>query len=77
MNFTTDNLIVVIDLGTSRICGAVGRKDYNNRVEIIASESMPSRGIKRGAICDLEDTAFCIKLILFLLQNKVNILFNE
>jgi len=77
MNFTTDNLIVVIDLGTSRIRGVVGRKDYNGRVEIIASESMPSKGIKRGTICNLEDTAFCIKNILSLLQNKVNILFNE
>ena len=77
MNFTTDNLIVVIDLGSSRICGVVGRKDYNGRVEIIASESMTSKGIKRGAICNLEGAAFCIKNILSLLQNKVNILFNE
>ncbi len=76
-NFTTDNLIVVIDLGTSSISGVAGRKDYNGRVEIIASESVASKGIKRGAICNLEEAAFCIKSILSLLQNKVNILFNE
>ncbi len=75
--FTTDNLIVVIDLGTSRIRGIAGRKDGNGHVEIIAYEGLASKGIKRGSICNLAEAAFCIKEILTKLQNKVNFIFNE
>ena len=76
-NMTINNLIVAVDLGTSKICGVVGRKDHYGCVEIIAFESMASKGIKRGLISNLEDAAFSIKTILLLLQNKINILFNE
>jgi len=76
-NFMTDNLITVIDLGTSEICGVIGRKDNNGCVEILASESVPSKGIRRGAIYNLGDAAFCINNVLTLLKNKINILFNR
>ena len=76
-NTTINNLIVAIDLGTSKICGVVGRKDHYGCVEIIAFESVASKGIKRGLICNLEDAAFRIKNILLLLQNKVNFFFGE
>jgi cell division protein FtsA len=76
-SFTTDNLVVVIDLGTSKVRGIVGRKDENGHVEIIAYEGLTSKGVKRGSICNLAEAAFCIKEILAKLQNKVNFIFNE
>ncbi len=76
-NLTTDNLVVVIDLGTSKIRGIVGRKDDNNHVEIIAYEGVISKGIRRGYIFNLDEAAFCIKEVLTKLQNKVNFIFNE
>jgi len=77
MQQMTDNLVIVIDLGTSKIRGIVGRKDNNGHVEIIAYEGLASKGIKRGAICNLAEAAFCIKDILTKLQNKINFIFNE
>jgi len=76
-HLTKDNLVVVIDLGTSKIRGIVGRKDRNGHVEIIAYEALTSKGIIRGSICNLAEVAFCIKDVLTKLQNKLNFIFNE
>ncbi len=80
-NLTTDNLMVVLDLGTSKIRGVVGRKNEFGQVEIIAYEELTfpknSLGTKRGSIFNLTETAFCIKDLLTKLQNNVNLIFNE
>jgi cell division protein FtsA len=72
-----NNLTVVMDLGTSKIRGMVGRKDVAGQLEIIAVEEIKSMGIKRGMITNLEDAAFCIKRILSLLTNKINNYLND
>jgi cell division protein FtsA len=72
-----NNLTVVMDLGTARIRGIVGKKDSAGQMEIIAMEETKSMGIRRGMITNLEDAAFCIKRVLSLLTNKINNYLND
>ena len=76
-NFTTDNLMVAIDFGTSKICGVVGKKDESGNVEIIAYASDAPQGIKRGAVSNPEAAAHGLKRVLTCLQNNVITILNK
>jgi len=53
-------LIVGLDVGTTKVCALAGEvKD--NGVEIIGIGNTPARGLRKGAIVNIEDTARSIK----------------
>ena len=65
--------IAVIDLGTSKITGVVGRKNENNVISVLASETIPSnRCIRRGLIYNIEETGSKVRKLISLLENKLS-----
>lgn len=48
-------ITAIVDIGTSRIRGLVGAKNERNRTEILAHASLPSQGIKRGVVLNIEE----------------------
>lgn len=50
------NLIVGLDIGTSKIVALVGELNANNKIEVIGLGSHPSRGLKRGVVVNIEAT---------------------
>jgi cell division protein FtsA len=50
------NLIVGLDIGTSKIVAMVGEVMPDNRIEVIGIGSHPSRGLKRGVVVNIEAT---------------------
>ncbi|MDR1699562.1 MAG: hypothetical protein LBR75_07045, partial [Prevotellaceae bacterium] len=63
-------MIVAVDLGTQRIKGIVARKNGEGKLEILASESIESKGIRNGMVANMQDAAFAVKRVLTLLENK-------
>lgn len=55
------DLIVSIDIGTSKVCTMVGRVNKNSQTEIIGKGMVPCSGLKKGMIIDLENTAASIR----------------
>jgi len=55
------NLIVGLDIGTSKIVALVGEVNANNRIEVIGLGSHPSRGLKRGVVVNIETTVQSIQ----------------
>lgn len=55
------NLIVGLDIGTSKIVALVGELNANNRIEVIGLGSHPSRGLKRGVVVNIETTVQSIQ----------------
>ncbi len=55
------DIIVGLDLGTTKICAIVGEV-VNGKVEIIGLGSKPSHGLKRGVVVNIERTVESIKL---------------
>jgi cell division protein FtsA len=50
-----DDLIVVgIDVGTSKICTLVGRAESNEKIRILGSGIVPSAGLRKGSVVDLD-----------------------
>jgi len=53
----TQNLVVGLDIGTSKVVTVVGQiHDETGEVEIIGIGSQPSKGIKKGAVVNIEST---------------------
>ncbi len=55
------NLIVGLDVGTSKIAAIVGEVTGNGEVEIVGFGSHPSRGLKKGVVVNIEATVQSIK----------------
>lgn len=77
MDLANDDYYVVVDMGTSTIRGAVGMKDLDGNVDVLCSEHCPSKGVKRGVIVNLEAAAGCVREVVTLLQNRMNIIINK
>lgn len=54
-------IIVGIDIGTSKVCALVGRIDDNNHFEIIGKGLDSCAGLKKGVIVDIDATSKSIK----------------
>ena len=55
-----DNIIVGLDIGTTKICAIVGEKTRDG-VEIIGIGTHPSRGLRKGVVVNIESTVESIK----------------
>ena len=58
---TEKNLIVGLDIGTSKVVAIVGEVNAENRIEIIGLGSHPSRGLKKGVVVNIESTVQSIQ----------------
>ncbi len=55
------NLIVALDVGTSKVVAIVGEVNDENGIEIIGIGSHPSRGLKKGVVVNIESTVQSIQ----------------
>ena len=55
------NLIVALDIGTSKIATLVGEINQDNQIEVIGFGVHPSRGLKRGVVVNIESTVRSIQ----------------
>ena len=55
------NLIVGLDIGTSKVVAIVGEITPDDEVEIIGLGSHPSRGLKKGVVVNIESTVQSIQ----------------
>jgi cell division protein FtsA len=55
------NLIVGLDIGTSKVAAIVGELASDGSIEIIGIGSTPSRGLKKGVVVNLESTVQSIQ----------------
>jgi cell division protein FtsA len=56
-----DELIVGLDIGTSKICAVVGEVRPDGMVDIIGMGSHPSIGLRKGVVINIENTVNSIK----------------
>ena len=58
---TDRNLIVGLDIGTSKVAAIVGEQTSEGVIEVIGIGSSPSRGMKKGVVVNLESTVHSIQ----------------
>lgn len=57
-----DNILVALDIGTTKICVLVAQKNQDNNLDIIGVGHVPSLGLSRGVIVDISQAVESIKL---------------
>ena len=60
-NKVEKELIVALDIGTSKIVAIVGEIQDDGELEIIGFGSHPSKGLKRGVVVNIESTVTSIQ----------------
>jgi cell division protein FtsA len=60
-----DPFLVVIDIGTTKICTMVARVINNEDIELLAVASAASDGLKKGVVVDIQKTVSSIKKSIF------------
>ena len=55
-----EDLIVGLDIGTTKICAIIGQVDGNGKLEIIGVGTTRSKGLRRGVVINIEATVKCI-----------------
>ena len=57
----SDNIVVGLDIGTTKICAIVGEVKEEGRLDIVGIGSHPSRGLRKGVVVNIESTVESIK----------------
>jgi len=52
----SDNIVVGLDVGTTKICAILGEVNEDEMVDIIGVGTAPSRGLRKGAVVNVEQT---------------------
>ena len=56
-----EGIVVGLDIGTTKVCTVVGHGDPRGKISIVGVGTVPSRGIKKGIVIDVEDTVAAIR----------------
>ena len=63
-------IIVGLDIGTTKIACIVGRKDKHGKIEILGHGKTESIGVKRGVVANIEHTVQSIKTAVAMAEQK-------
>ena len=51
-----DDVVVGLDIGTTKVCAIIGRINEYNSVDIVGVGVSPSRGLRKGVVINIEST---------------------
>ena len=60
-NTKNSNMVVGLDIGTSKVVCIVGKYNESKKLEIVALGSYPSSGLKKGVVVNIDATTDAIK----------------
>lgn len=58
---STGNMVVGLDIGTSKVVAIVGEQTEDGQLKVVGIGSQPSRGMKKGVVVDIESTVKSIQ----------------
>ena len=56
-----EGVLVALDVGTSKVCALIGEIGRDGRLTVIGHGTVPSSGLKRGAVVNIEQTVRSIR----------------
>lgn len=67
------DLIVSVDIGTSKACTLVGKVGRTGQLEILGKGMVPCTGLKKGMIVDIDSTAEAIRAAVNMAETSANV----
>ena len=56
-----EEIVVGVDVGTSKVCALIGRLNRTNQLEILGVGTEPCNGVRKGIIVDIDSTSSSIR----------------
>ncbi len=75
--YAKKDYISVIDIGTTKIVAAIGSVSETGTVEILSMADIPSKGVKRGTVFNIEETALSIQKAVDKVEKASKLKFDE
>jgi len=72
-----EEFIAAIDLGTTKVVTILGRRSSDNKVHVIATSELPSKGIMRGEVLNIREVEESIRATVNDVRQKSGIDFKE
>ena len=72
-----NQFIAAIDVGTTKIVSLLGKRNENNKLEVVGYARSSSRGIRRGEVLNPEEVSRVIRNVIIELQTQTGIIFSE
>src|SRR2546426_2455291 len=69
-----DNILVGLEIGTSKICVVVGESKPDMSIKILGVGQVPSRGVRKGEIVDFETASKCVHDALVEAEEKSDVM---
>lgn len=72
-----EKYVAAIDVGTAKIVTLIGKRNGNNRLEVVGFSRSDSKGIRRGEVLNQEQAALVVKKTVDDLQRKTSVRIGE
>ncbi len=56
-----DDIVVGLDIGTTKVCAIVGKKTPEGQIKIIGIGQTPSKGLRKGVVINIDEAVLSIK----------------
>lgn len=71
------NIIVGLDIGTSKVACMIARKDFDGNLKILGLGTHPSKGLKKGVVVNIEETVNSIQQAVALAEQMADVTVSE
>ncbi len=68
-----EDIVVGLDIGTTKVCAIVGKKTPEGQIKIIGIGQAQSKGLKKGVVIDMDDAVSSIKKAIILAERMSGI----
>ena len=68
-----EKIIVGLDIGTTKICALVGKKNDHNKLEVLGTGKAVSDGVVQGMVTNIDKTVIAIEKAIKEVEDKANI----
>ena len=72
-----EDIIVGLEIGTSKVCAVVGECRRDGNIKILGVGQTPSRGVRKGEIVDFDTAGKCVREALVDAENKSDVQINS
>ena len=69
----TSDIIVGLDIGTTKIATIVGRRNEHGKIDILGYGKTDSIGVKRGVVSNIENTVQSIRTAIEQAEQRSNV----
>lgn len=56
MSYSDEDIVVGLDIGTTKVCAIIGRINEYNGIDVVGVGLSPSRGLRKGVVVNIEST---------------------